>query len=211
MKRIILLLSLLFITGCSVQYDLDIDNNIIKEVGTSYFSIKELENEKIEEKIRKLVSKYFINDDILIGQSTDYFNTNDNAGYKISNKYKTDEIMNISIPFYCYENVEIINNKNVISISTDDSFLCYNYYDELEEVTIHISSDLKNISNNADFIDGKDYYWYIKKDDSKSIQFSFKKDNNFNLYLIAIILIVIGLSVIVSMILLNKNKKNNQL
>ena len=213
MKKILILICLLFLTGCEFNYNLIIDNDNIKETGAVYFSNEELDGLSIQEKLKKITNKYFINEDILIGQKEEYLDIDNQLGYRVINNYDLNENPEITTVLYCYENVNIINNEKIISMETTDSFLCYNYYSELDKFTVHIYSKLKNLKNNADLVNGNDYYWYITKDnyDNKKIEFEFEKSKSNDEYILLCIFgIILICGLVVTLILKSKNNKNNK-
>lgn len=214
-KKLKIILILFLLTGCSVNYKLEITNDSLIETGTTLFTLEELNGKGTKEKLNELIPKYFANDDILIGQTSQFIKTSNSKGYQIINKHPLVNLQNISAFTYCYDNVFTTNTETEISLTTSKGFMCYNYYEELENVTIHITSKLKNISNNADYIDGENYYWYITPDNygNKEIYFKYKKGENikFPLELVLIIGSLFVILIITAIILVGKKNNNNKI
>ena len=62
--------------------------------------------------------------------------------------------------------------RDELLISTSKKFLCFNNYNNLDDVTVNITTKKEVYSNNADSVNGNTYTWYINKDtkDDASIQ-----------------------------------------
>lgn len=222
MRKYLLFVLIIFITGCSINCDINIKNDSFTE-----------------------------NDNLTIqtGLNTDYINehvSNSNRiydNYKVDYKYSTEQKGLDSIHSYnfkfnfaqfkkfsyinrCFEKVEIDNDDDYISIKTSDRFQCI-YMDEfitVDEVKVNITTDLKVVSNNADVVDGNKYSWTYDLDNiDKPINIKIKKSNklinstlNFIedqklIYVIIVIIVLIIFGFIIFKFIRNKNEKNNEI
>lgn len=167
MKRIIVvLISLLLLTGCTIDYNLVIDKDSIKETitGTAY---KE-EYEVREEDSGLNLFYTYINDDInpLIsgdGLYTKDINEIDNGiNYKYDfiykNNYDKSKIINS-----CFENSNVKETDTYYSIELSGEFYCL-YSDK---ININVISNYVVLENNAKEVNGNKYSWVI--DDSSNV------------------------------------------
>ena len=182
-RNIFLWIILISLTGCSVEYKLDIDDEIREVV--------EINNINSESSLFKnfngLLPIDYQADDFSVFQEridgVEYYDVetstknNDKMifshNFQIKNKdnniIKYDDSMIVKT---CFKYVTAMNNTdeendiNELILSTSHGFLCYNNYEELEDVTIIINSKYKLIETNADTIDGHKYIWNIDKNNA---------------------------------------------
>lgn len=165
-KIIVVLISLLLLTGCTIDYNLVIDKDSIKETitGTAY---KE-EYEVREEDSGLNLFYTYINDDInpLIsgdGLYTKDINEIDNGiNYKYDfiykNNYDKSKIINS-----CFENSNVKETDTYYSIELRGEFYCL-YSDK---ININVISNYVVLENNAKEVNGNKYSWVI--DDSSNV------------------------------------------
>ena len=165
-KIIVVLISLLLLTGCTIDYNLVIDKDSIKETitGTAY---KE-EYEVREEDSGLNLFYTYINDDInpLIsgdGLYTKDINEIDNGiNYKYDfiykNNYDKSKIINS-----CFENSNVKETDTYYSIELSGEFYCL-YSDK---ININVISNYAVLENNAKEVNGNKYSWVI--DDSSNV------------------------------------------
>ena len=165
-KIIVVLISLLLLTGCTIDYNLVIDKDSIKETitGTAY---KE-EYEVREEDSGLNLFYTYINDDInpLIsgdGLYTKDINEIDNGiNYKYDfiykNNYDKSKIINS-----CIENSNVKETDTYYSIELSGEFYCL-YSDK---ININVISNYVVLENNAKEVNGNKYSWVI--DDSSNV------------------------------------------
>ena len=234
MKKIIIPLMLVFlITGCSFRYDLRIGRSTIDEIDSlnntdkstwnsaDYLIAEEKYDSKIKSYIKIPQPVYLFTpvdtyDEYAIFEDGDYYKSkiisNDsNHGIEYSFKHKIDNYSEARIIKLCYDSVDVVNDKNVFSISTSDQFNCFDSYEFLDDVEVNITTswDYEVISSNADKNENGKYTWYITKDnaDNKSIKIELKKVFNWRLALIITIVAIGVISVIY--FFTNKRLKNN--
>ena len=165
-KIIVVLISLLLLTGCTIDYNLVIDKDSIKETitGTAY-----KEEYEVREGDSGLNLFYtYINDDInpLIsgdGLYTKDINEIDNGiNYKYDfiykNNYDKSKIINS-----CFENSNVKETDTYYSIELSGEFYCL-YSDK---ININVISNYVVLENNAKEVNGNKYSWVI--DDSSNV------------------------------------------
>lgn len=175
-KLILCLILILFLTsGCSVNYELEIYNDKANEKISGVFPEALSDNIKPSEYVIKELMK-------TESSSTMYFrktkNTSSTEGIsKYSTNFK-DYANNLTGIITCYDLYKVNEYDDVITILTSDKFNCFEYYPELEQVTVMIKSNHKLIETNADRVDGYRYYWTIDKVTSDNEKILLKLDSN---------------------------------
>lgn len=215
MKKILLAIIIVFLTGCSANYELEYKDNKFNESLTTFSNIND---EAYKEEVDNFYDNGYLLTDYLVQTGDMPFNDIINS-YSIYNKVLINDANNYGIKlFYSYENKEELINSNIVYNMfenfniDDDGISLYNIksifqkYLNLNNITISFISDKKVYDNNADEVKNNKYYWYINKDNykDKNIRISFKKgeilsqknivisDNNFKvgIYLFLIILLL---------------------
>ncbi len=181
-KVIICLFLILFLFGCSATYEIDIDKelNIDEKL--------ELSSESYNSQISNYESFLPVDinvDDIeafkVKSDDIEYYDitkSEDNSNICFSYTFDVDKINNSMIARSCYEYVTVMNSYNKdnlreeLLISTSKNFLCFDTYNNLDDVTVNITTKKEVYSNNADSVNGNTYTWYINRDtkDDASIQ-----------------------------------------
>lgn len=204
MKKILTLIMLILLTGCSCSYELTIENNKIFEslkingVKTEVpadVDLSNLSNANYNKELKENVLSY----------STDYSMDN----------YKN------SLLLTCFDSYNIQSTDNTYVIRTGKKFKClpyqYNDFDLLnyEKLEIKIKTNHKVIKNNANKVNNNTYYWFIDKNniDNTEIYFEIEKDvKNFTIEFLAIFIILILIcGVIIYYIVKTKSEKNNKI
>ncbi len=235
MKKIILLLGMvILLSGCSATYDIEIYNNDINEQLSFWddsSKIVELDGEEegTEEQIEplnygKMVDNFykeqvqaFDNEgSIFLKQKklTDHYK----YGIKYSYKYSTDNYKNAYIPNTLIKYFNFLKEKNIYILSTGEGATAdiYNEHKTLDNLTIHLKTNHKVKNNNADRVDGYNYYWDINRsnytDKKIYIELDTKdKVNNYEGEITTTIIIVLSIAIfaLIVIIFLNKKRKSN--
>lgn len=217
MKKVCILVCLLFLTGCTANYEITLKNNKIQEKLTlieTNQSLFEVENDtgwtlrQVFESLVENKSDEFSKEDY----SVKSLNTDTQLGVEY-NSNSTNALTNSSVINQCYTNPTIEVEDNIVTFKTGDDFRCYEYYDNLEYVNIILKIDYSVISSNADAVEDNKYIWNITKDGNKNIEISYEeykvKDNNYmTIIFIGIIIIVVG---IILYYVYNKSKEENKI
>ena len=230
-KKILTLILLIFMVGgCSVEVNLDISDNKIKESN----DITVLENAIYTKEILRTSFRDYIPiyaSDLIVDTVPDqpfsdvlYYNKNTTDlgnGYRFNYSYDFDidkygDARTIKDGFrdysYSYRN-------DIISLSTDNEGLIYfNDFPLLEEVTVNIKTDYLVEENNADSVNGNTYTWVFNKDSKKSIDIVIDTSKSgdrvlgiVNVSTVITIGVVIGIVLIILFLLLIRNRKNNKI
>ena len=230
-KKILTLILLIFmISGCSVEVNIDISDNKIKESNDiTIYQNAIYTKEILRTSFRDYIPIYASN--LIVDTVPDqpfsdvlYYNKNTTDlgnGYRFNYSYDFDidkygDARTIKDGFrdysYSYRN-------DIISLSTDSEGLIYfNDYPLLEEVTVNIETDYLGEENNADSVNGNTYTWVFNKDSKKSIDIVIDTSKSgdrvlgiVNVSTLVTIGVVIGIILIILVLLLIRNRKNNKI
>ena len=182
-KKYLLLLGILFLTGCNAEYNIDLSKDYINE-NITLFSENSLDNKEIEEFITSFNNANIFSDSKL--ENVEYYNSYKNLdknNYELNFNYNLKNTQLNSSPF-------INNSFENHNISFDDNILNFDFvglkvfkeYDNLTNLTIklNISSDYEIINANTNNIDNNLITWNISKDDSDKFLISFSlRDVNY--------------------------------
>ncbi len=172
-KNILLAVIFIFMTGCTVNYDLKFNENTIEEKITI---IPENEQEKEN-------TRYFENRDfyaiIDANNELPYEQTKkDNGNYEFNYDYNFDTFRNSRFTS-CYDAYTLTDDDGIITLSTSKKFKCLIYdYNYVDNLNINITTEYKVVENNADEVNGNVYTWHINENNSenKPIKFSYNKN-----------------------------------
>ena len=175
-KRIIILIFvILFTTGCSCEYNLNIENDEYKEqIILKADNDDELNQFNINWKIPTDKEEYNIGEKV--GSTPTYksdiydYNLTDNI-LTFSHTFNMNSIANSSAVSNCYDLLTVKRYETATIIATSTKLKCFDSYPEMDKITVTISVDKNVISNNADYVNGNKYTWYLNKSekDKKSI------------------------------------------
>lgn len=203
MKKIFLCILLcLCLTGCSINYNLEIDNNSFKETITGDVLNEEIEinDNQTDISMAYQLIKFDqpatnISDDLLYNKVlTERENS---TYYNYSFTYNEQTIKNSKILLECFEDFKFEIDDDYYYLMSIGDFYC-NYADE---ILVNITTDNKVTLNNANIVNGNTYTWIMKEGSnpninmvvSKSDKVSNKK-NGFNTFKIISFVILIILS-----------------
>ncbi len=161
-KRFSILIVLLLLTGCSFEYNVEITENTVKEDNSIF--IENTNEEDIENVVNDLVNKYTGPTNSLGMYRSSIVNKNGEFGVSYKKDYTASEYNDYSLSFsHCYDLYKMIKEDNRIVIATSKEFKCFDKYEELEEVTINLTTDLEVTSSTADVVENNKYSWHINR------------------------------------------------
>ena len=221
-KRLFIII-LILITGCSVEYNLNIDSSFSEH--TVY--IPESSEEMIDGtqyRLPALFSESRLTYDNSNLKEIKYYNIKTLKDNKFSFNfvYDDNQLNDSNIANSCYQFFSVDTKENEVSILTGNKFYCFDVYEELDSVTININSNYKVIQSNADKIVGKKHTWYITRENAsnKPIIFVYdksKKNMTIMQYLIdnVPLVVVVGTTLMLGgitfLIINTKKKKANKI
>lgn len=165
MKKILICLGLLLLTGCTVNYNLEISEDKISENITG--DILKNEFDSIDDELGDHTIYHFLHDEqySLIDKSDLYKQSiNDNSDkidFNYSYDYK-DNFNNSRVLNECYENVIFEENDDFYIIKLSGGFYCLLN----SKITVNLTTDYSVLNSNADKKNGNVYTWYLEKDNT---------------------------------------------
>jgi len=187
MKKILLLaITCLLLTGCTINYNLEIEDNYFKETITGNVLNKEIEQKENQTDIN--LFNYLINNEqtATINNNSFYDKTlnrnNNSIDYNYSFTYNEDTINNSRILNECFESFTFETKDNQYQFSTLGDFYC----DYTDEIKINITTDYKVTNHNANKKNKNTYTWIINSENKDNIQLYMninknEKNNNLNI------------------------------
>lgn len=229
-KSIYLLLIILLLTSCKVEYHLDVDKSLELVENIRLISTNEIDTEKIATFNQYTPINIEIDDISAYKEKKkdieyyDFKKGKDNTQIEFNYNYNIDKFNNNIFANNCYEYVTTTQKDNILILSTSKEFLCFDKYDNLEEVTVIIKSKYKLKETNADEKKKHEYIWNITKSNqnNKYLYLSLdttKEDLTFleklkegaylNIFTLSVILFIIG--VIIYSFLKKKGQKRDEI
>lgn len=201
-------LLLFFLTGCTVNYSYDIDNNI-EEI--ELLNINSFYDEDIEKHLQQIIDINSDETNILNYYTFDKLTGSNESGVKLSYNYDSiDDYIKYSQFLKCYTNSKLKSNENRVNINLIAKDDC-DY--QVDELNIKLKVTGKLVKTNADRFDNNVYSWNMKDEyeDILLIVEKNKETKNLSVELIYILGGIIISIIIVSVILINKKNKSNEL
>lgn len=232
-KNILIILVIIFLTGCTSQYNIKIDGDKIEETVVSSIKKDEIPVKtdinikygiEVDDPITPFINNdqypFFNNKTIIYDKSVK--TDDDTYIVKLKHKYSFDEFKN-SKAYNCFENSSVLSRGGSYYLSFSGSFYCMHG----DNLTINISTKDSVLDHNADKVSGNTYSWVVNKDNANNLKIKLSCNkhhsifgNSKNYFIssngnIAILLFVIGLVVLLVFvgvfIIIRKNRLNNGL
>ena len=226
-KKIILICTLFILTGCSVEYNLTINEDLsVKEkvIANENTNRMEAMTKSKGDNAVNYIYNMFKRDDKKVSISTK--NTSKNTYTTVVKTHKNIENYSKDFKSDVFEKVNIIKEDNVVTFTANQTKPLgknQSYSLIYDDITIRMYVPFKVIENNATSVSGNTYIWKIKNDgklnfikikyneEMKKNTFSIKINNKiFNIdYAIIGISGIILVLLIIFVVVVIKNKKNN--
>ncbi len=206
MKKILLLFLLtILLTGCSATYDIEFTEDKIKDE-IRVFTDTETVNNATQATIDSFSNKILEWERGHDHYTREVYTTDKITGYLYKYDFNYDEYDAMSQIRKCYEDFNFTYNDKEIILTTSNKFLCKDYYQDVNNLTINIKTDKKVISSNADSTKDNTLTWNINKSNYQNKPLNLKinlqetyekpKDKNVDLKQILIIILFILLLII---------------
>ncbi len=216
---IFIIVSILLLTGCNANFNVKIEDNMIKQEALINMTNSETNGKYVVDALSDMVLDVE-NDSEFLGYFTIIGNKKSNPlnasiNYNLNN-YDFDYALS-----FCYDNQNITYNNNILTISANN-FNCFQKYNIINGININVTTGYKVLEHNADSVNGNTYTWNINKNNSNNIKLSLdttideikqneeqKQENKKNITLIVGITIgslILGLA-IAMYIMYQKNNK----
>lgn len=192
-KLIAILLSIIVLSGCSVNYTINIDESsfnekisisdfitatrTIEKITTSYQEyypttiegVADL-NSLICESIEKCYKK-----SLALQSNTGYI-------YNLENSNSLDNFVKTTSWLFSNNTKSFLNDENNIIISTSNGLKYFDLITDLTEINITLETDLNVVKNNADIVNGTSYTWVFTRENylTKNIFINIEKKKEDN-------------------------------
>lgn len=220
LKKTVLVLLMFFITGCSVEYTLTINEDktldeslTILQSNSLWGSTKTEISYQIDSTLvfakDETEPAYFYNQEKVLG--------NANSGVKYSYQFNKDNFISDSeFIRNCFDSYELYLEEEMLNISAS-GFKCSTALGDDYNLSINIVTDGKVINGNYDKNNENKYTWNIRADEDVSIELTMDlskpktvtehyEENKYSLLIIVSIVLLLCGIILVAYI---KNKKNN--
>lgn len=222
--KLIILIFVIFVTsGCDVEYNLDVDSDIMKEKITFFLDNSSDNKNLINNLSSRKQEAYY---DIDTNNSKYYEVTKDLKGddnkllLKYNYDYKDTTLQNSNAIGECFYNKSVIKDDKYITLNTSKGLTCI-FRDgnrQIDNLTVNIKTQFSVEENNADKVSGDTYTWNIngKNYNNKSIymkiNYGVKSKNSSRNEKMLLAFEIFGtlLIIIILLIINNRHKKIKQ-
>lgn len=179
MKKIILLILLCFtLTGCTINYNLDINDDNFKETITGSVYNSELTNDDNSINMYSFLinteqNAFYNNDNIFYNKTTN--NIDNKIDFEYNYTFTSNNFNNSRIINECFDNHVFEYKEGIYYLVVSGKFNCY-----YTNTNINITTDYKVISNNATDKKDNTYTWTINEENKDDVYFfiTIDKTNN---------------------------------
>lgn len=220
-KVFILICCIFLLSGCSVEYNLTINESTMEEDINAIFD-KATESE-IASRMEGIRRTAFYNYDTRENEYYDFTKreTNDNIILNYNYQYMGNDLYKSEAASRCYYKRIVNVTDDDITINTDNQVACL-YKDgdrEIEDIIVNVRTNLTVLESNADKVNGNVYTWNINDQNytNKPIYIKIEKERYqepFISQFISIIVIIITfvmIGILIYFKAIRKHKKNNKI
>ena len=175
MKKVIMVLAIFvfILTGCSSEYNLEINNSKIKENIKVEILDADIPKEVpgIDVELNDRITPFINNDQYPIFNNTKIkykkkvTKVGDLTKVTLNHTYTHDEFRNSNTFKTCFENAEFKKTRKGYDLNFSGSFYCL-YGDSIK---INVKTNNKVINHNADKVSGNVYTWVINDNNVKNV------------------------------------------
>lgn len=205
MKKILILISFILLTGCSVNYSIDIDKNDerIRIIFDDNYITGNLDKE-----LDRIIEINSDETSLAAYYKFDKIINNRDVGLNLSYTYNSVTNYKDVSPFIkCYQNVNININDDIANIDISGFTNCD---EQIDNGIISIKVKGKLINTNADKIKNETYYWDFNKNKDIKLQVDRSHSDDSIKYII-VVGSVVAIILVIVVALFAKNKANNQI
>lgn len=197
MKKVILLIvCIITLSGCSVEYNLTIDESFTEDIliFTDDLSNLDINHEDYYNKSYRALFSDMLNTNIMayyndenfdpygegIQTNVKYYNKkliNNNSMYGVNYNFDFDynNFYRSNAIKACFNEINVSKYEDIYTLKTNNKCMLFDTYPLLDNIKIIINTDFDIIYNNADFSSDGIYTWVIDRNNysNKSINISF--------------------------------------
>ena len=225
-KLFMIVFFMFLITGCSVDYNLEFEDNKLTETININLNNGEYTTDNIDK--MEFAAKYeagaISKGNIQEDYKFSFKEQKDRYTGIFSYEYSPEQFNIANVVHQCYDLFNFVETSNGYSLTTSDTFICgYYSYMPVEQYNITITTNYIVNSHNADYVDGNKYVWEIipngEVNIKKPINISFSKNTrsdqlkeelskNSSMVIIIILGVVLLLAGTTAIIFFIKNKQS---
>lgn len=174
MKKIYIVILVFILSGCSVRYEIDIDRSVHLNEKIKVQALNEEEVEKIKNYSGKLPISIEIDDSMAFKKKLsgiDYYSikkNSKNTDISFNYNYNVDKFNEDVFARTCYEYVTAMSSEDNLVLSTSNKFLCFEKFENLDEVIVTVTSKYKLRETNADVVEKHKYQWMITRENANN-------------------------------------------
>ena len=234
-KKGVLLIGLIMLTGCEATYTLTINKDTINEKIEILDNVSDTRTvtdvmENYKKKYPVYNSDEIVDDEELyqINPDLTYYNQTysiDSNGYHLNYEYTypIDKYITANSVNYSYDYKDIVYQNNKLKLSTGCPNNYLRYRDIFNNLTVNIITDYVVTNNNADSVIGNRYIWYFNKENNYEKRINFEVDltktqsevdkekiakEKKNSFLIPVLIVSLLVYSIIIFVIITKRKKN---
>lgn len=174
-KCLLFFVIVLCCTGCHVDYNLNIDNDLNLDEAVVLQADTSSDAERIEKYDEYLPVDYNSDDYSSFDKklpNMKYYSikkSKDNSSMSLKYKFDISQFNEGMIAKSCFKYITVMKKKKgegrygALLLSTSNRLQCMDNYENLDQVAIHISSKYKLIESNADEVTHHNYTWYYDR------------------------------------------------
>ena len=180
MKKCLLCMVIILVTGCTANYNLKIGNDYIDEQLSLSIPTDLTQDDIFKSQTSSKISVYTNSND-KYDMSSEEIGGNHIINY--SYRHNIDKFGKSNFIVKCFSKSDISESNDTIKFETGKGFNCIKLEDDayLDEVKLNITTDLHVSKNNADEVNGKTYTWIFNDDNYKDKQISMELKKDFSL------------------------------
>ena len=110
----------------------------------------------------------------------DLLSDNNKKGLSFNTDFNLNRYADSYIIRSCFKHINVLNQFDTISISTNNELSCMNYIDGLNKITINIKTNYNVLDTNATSINDNTYTWVITKNNYMNSNIYMKINKSIN-------------------------------
>mgnify|MGYP006994355182 FL=1 len=173
-KRILILIPLLLLTGCTINYNLEIDGDDLNETITGSVTKEEYEVKDTDTSENLIYTLLNYDQNALYDEDSVYLRTQEDKGNKIDYNFSYKYNYNFdrsTIINNCFEYHMVEETEDYYYIKLSGKFYCM----YAKKIDIKVTSNNAVLENNARKVSGNTYTWTIKDSDNVDILLNVSK------------------------------------
>lgn len=210
-KILFLCFGILLLTGCGMEYSVELNGDKMVEIATIIISNDQIINNSAYKTFEKMIQKYDELHDLLSTYETEEIKEEKNTKLLIKSSYDIDNYENSALFNLCTKEKDVSINSSEIKITTGSPFKCYNEFKELDSVEIKFKTNHKVYTHNADKVKNGTYIWKFTKENANEKKISISMSRNkkkADITPILYLLLISGI-IIMAYVVYQKNTSNN--